>query len=186
MAILRGYIGLGSNLGDRLSNLQRAVDMMAATARLRVLSASSVYESPPWGYQSEHDYFNAVVTVDWDGPPLRLLEHCYRIEAALGRHREGPHAYDGYHDRTVDLDIIWLDGMESKAERLVLPHPSAHQRGFVLLPLVEIAPWLDLQGRPAEAWIAELDAAEREATRVVPDAVLKVGDPPVNGHREPD
>jgi len=148
-------------------NLQRAVEMMAATARLDVVGVSSVYQSPPWGYQSENDYYNAVATVDWDGPPLRLLEHCYRIEAALGRHRAGQSDYDGYRDRTVDLDIIWLDGIETESDRLILPHPSAHRRAFVLVPLIELAPRLELHGHSAEHWRAEMDAADASAVTLV-------------------
>lgn len=157
---LQGYIGLGSNLGERAANLQRALDLMAATSRLDIIRVSSVYEAPPWGYDSDNAYLNAIVEVTWDGPPLRLLEQCYRIEASMGRHRNGPRDYTGYRDRIIDLDIIWLDGMESSDERLVLPHKHAHQRGFVLAPLNELDPGLLIRGKAVKQWLVQLDATE--------------------------
>lgn len=173
-ATLRGYIGLGSNLGDRRANLQRAIELLAATSRLQVLGHSSIYESPAWGYESEHTYYNAVAAVEWEGPPLRLLEQCYRIEASLGRHRNGAQHRTGYHDRSIDLDIIWLDGMESDHERLMLPHPHAHQRAFVLKPLCELAPELVLRGQSVSWWLEQLAPENAAATVLVEDAAISI------------
>lgn len=157
---LRGFIGLGSNLGNRVANLQRAVNLMVGISRLTVTCLSSVYEAPPWGYHSTNAYLNAVAAVTWEGPPLELLDQCYRIEASMGRHRHGPRRYTGYRDRTIDLDILWLDDMESADSRLILPHAHAHQRGFVLLPLQELDPELVINGQSVAAWLAQLDPAE--------------------------
>jgi len=170
----RGYIGLGSNLGDRLQNLQRGVDLMIATPDLEVRRVSPVYAAPPWGYRSEHEYLNAVAEVSWPGPPLELVNQTYRIEAACGRHEHGPEREGGYHDRTLDLDLLWLDGIESSDERLVLPHPRAHERAFVLRPWHDLAPRLVFRGRTLTGWLAQLPAEEAEAVRLVEGARLRL------------
>lgn len=169
---LPGYIGLGSNLGDRLAALQQAVHLLVATPRLEVLSLSQVYQSPAWGYQSEYDYFNAVAEISWEGPPRELADQCYRIEAAGGRHPHGARHAPGYHDRAIDLDLLWLEGITSHDERLTLPHPRAHVRAFVLLPWHELAPELVLGGRSLMGWIAQLPRSEVEAVKLVADVKL--------------
>jgi len=171
---LQGYIGLGSNLGDRLAALKQAVHMLVATPRLEVLRLSSVYECPPWGYQSEHNYYNAVAEINWQGPPMELANQCYRIEAAGGRHRRGVHHAPGYRDRSIDLDLLWLEGITSHDERLTLPHPRAHVRAFVLVPWHELAPMLVLGRRSLTGWLAQLPKSEVEAVRLVEDAELEV------------
>jgi 2-amino-4-hydroxy-6-hydroxymethyldihydropteridine diphosphokinase len=160
---LHAYIGLGSNLGDRLAALQRALDLMVAAARLEVRAVSQVYETAPWGYLSEHMYLNAVVECFWGGPPLHLQELCYRIESSGGRHRMGVNPPRYYLDRTIDLDLLYIEGINSKDARLSLPHPRAHLRGFVLAPLAELAPGLELEGQTVEYWLKQLDRNERAA-----------------------
>jgi len=168
---LRGFIGLGSNLGDRLAHLQYAVDEMAGTAGLSVQRLSSVYECPPWGYVSDRLYLNAVAEVLWAGAPVDLLRQLYRTEAADGRHKRGsspgspPVGAMHYADRTLDLDILWLDGVASSDAQLVLPHPLAHCRAFVLLPWAELAPSLELDGHPLPWWIERLPREEALACR---------------------
>ena len=173
---VHGYLGLGSNLGDRLASLQRAVGMLSASAGLTVMRVSQIYECPPWGYDSPNHYLNAVAEITWDGPPLKLWELCYRIEAAVGRHAEGPEQNHEYEDRIVDLDVLWLDGVESSDERLSLPHPRAHQRAFVLVPWHELAPELTIRGRSLTGWIASLPAGEVAGVKALPDAALLIPD----------
>jgi 2-amino-4-hydroxy-6-hydroxymethyldihydropteridine diphosphokinase len=169
---LHGYLGLGSNLGDRLAALQHAVHLLVATPGLDVKRLSRVYESPPWGYQSTFDYFNAVAEFSWLGPPRELADQCYRIEAAGGRHAHGARREPGYRDREIDLDLLWLDGITSHDERLTLPHPRAHVRAFVLLPWRELAPKLVLGGRTLTGWLGQLPTSEVEAVKPVDDAEL--------------
>jgi 2-amino-4-hydroxy-6-hydroxymethyldihydropteridine diphosphokinase len=163
-------------LGDRQASLQRALAMLARTAAASHLRVSRVYESPSWGYASAHPFLNAVVELRWAEPPLALLTQCYRIEAALGRH---PHAEvppaDGerrYHDRMIDLDLLWFEGTACATPQLTLPHPRACQRAFVLLPWLELAPELELNGRTLGAWLAELDPAEVAATKACHELAL--------------
>ena len=136
----RAYLGLGSNLGDRLENLQRAVDALTGRG-IRVLRSSRVYETDPVGGPPQPDYLNAVVEVETDLSPRELLLRCTAVEELLGREREvrwGP--------RTADLDILTFDGQEVDEADLQVPHPLMHRRAFVMIPLLELEPDPPLPG----------------------------------------
>lgn len=171
---LRGYIGLGSNLGDRLRHLQYAAARLATSPGFKLLRASGVYESPAQGFDSPHAFLNAVVEIGWQGEPLELGERLLQIERLGGREREpAPSAgavAKSYADRTLDLDILWLHGIESMEPRLLLPHPRALSRAFVLLPWEELAPELELRGATIAQWAARLPLAERLSTKRVAGA----------------
>lgn len=127
------WLALGSNLGDRLANLGAAVAALAPEARL--LRASPVYETPPWGYTDQPAFLNQVVQVETGLPPAGLLKKLKRIEAGLGRRatfRNGP--------RLIDLDILFYDDLILEAPGLVIPHPHLAERAFVLVPLADLAP----------------------------------------------
>jgi len=127
------YLGLGSNLGDRLGNLQRAVERLAATSGIEVVRSSRVYETDPVGGPPQPDYLNAVVEVATELPPERLLRACQDVERELGRDRTvrwGP--------RTIDVDVLTYGRDQIHREDLEVPHPRMPQRGFVLLPLLEL------------------------------------------------
>ena len=141
-------LGLGSNLGDRLAALQSAVD------RFETLAVSSVYESEPVG-PPQPDYLNAVIVVGWTGSPRELLEACHAAEAAYGRVRSrrwGP--------RTLDVDVVAVGDLELDGPELVLPHPRAAERAFVLLPWLDVEPAAVLpDGRKVADVLATLDAS---------------------------
>jgi 2-amino-4-hydroxy-6-hydroxymethyldihydropteridine diphosphokinase len=144
--VTRAYVGLGSNLGDRQGHLRAAVDALTAHG-LAPSAVSSAYESDPVG-PPQPDYLNAVVEVRTDLSARDLLTTLKAIEGELGRaHRErwGP--------REIDLDLL-LFGDEAVAEEgLTVPHPELTKRSFVLVPLLEIAPYLDLpSGEPVSAF----------------------------------
>jgi 2-amino-4-hydroxy-6-hydroxymethyldihydropteridine diphosphokinase len=135
---VRAFVGLGSNLGDRWSHLRRAVDQLRAGNRAPVTAVSRVYETAPVGGPEGQDpYLNVVVelAVHPGADPYRLLEECRRLEAAAGRVRSvrwGP--------RTLDVDVLWIDGVVLAEPDLTVPHPRWRQRRFVLAPLAELAP----------------------------------------------
>lgn len=139
---LRAFLSLGSNLGDRWSHLRRAVDQLRAGSDPAVTAVSQVYETEPVGGPDDQGPFlNLVVelAVPVAVDPYRLLEQCHRLEAAAGRVRSvrwGP--------RTLDADVIWIDGVAVDEPDLCVPHPRWRQRRFVLAPLGELAP--DLVG----------------------------------------
>ena len=135
-----GYLGLGSNQGDRLGSLRAA---RAALARrgMRVTAASSVYETAPQGeVLDQPDFLNACLRVETDLSPEDVLAACKAVEREVGRGAGGPR----YGPRPIDVDLLLLGEHERRTERLTLPHPELTQRRFVLEPLLEIAPDLRL------------------------------------------
>ncbi|MGH2723486.1 MAG: 2-amino-4-hydroxy-6-hydroxymethyldihydropteridine diphosphokinase [Actinomycetota bacterium] len=128
----RAFLGLGSNLGDRVANLQRAVDLLRGRG-IEVRRSSRVYETDPVGGPPQPDYLNAVVEVDTDLDPRELLRACTAIEEVLGRERE-----ERWGPRTIDLDVLTYDDREIDQPDLQVPHPRMHERAFVLVPLLEL------------------------------------------------
>lgn len=127
------YLALGSNLGNRLANLKQAV--AALSPQMELKAKSHVYETPPWGYQNQPKFLNQVIQVSTYLEPEPLLKHLKRLEVTLGRKasfRNGP--------RLIDIDILFYDNLVLDTPSLVIPHPRLHERGFVLLPLADIAP----------------------------------------------
>ena len=146
------YLGVGSNLGDRLGCLTEAVRQLHATPEVRVVTVSSIYETKPVGVTDQPDFLNGVVAIRTSLAPMALLEVCLRIEAGLGRVRR-----ERWGPRTLDLDLLWFAGVVMTAENLTLPHPRMAERAFVLVPLAEIAPQLVVGGKAATVLAAGLD-----------------------------
>ncbi|PDP85981.1 2-amino-4-hydroxy-6-hydroxymethyldihydropteridine pyrophosphokinase [Glycomyces fuscus] len=139
----RAVLSLGSNLGDRMATLQGAVDALLDGADAPVpVAVSPVYETAPVGGPEQGAFLNAVLVVDADGPPRALLERAHAVERAFDRVREvrwGP--------RTLDVDVIVFGDVRDDDPELTLPHPRAHQRGFVLRPWLDADPGARLPGR---------------------------------------
>lgn len=129
---VRAFIGLGSNLGDRLANLQEAVDRLSRVPGVRIRRTSRVYETDPVG-PPQPDYLNAVAEVETSLPARELLEACLGVERAMGRERR-----ERWGPRSIDLDILGYGREEIDEPGLVVPHPRMHDRGFVLVPLLEL------------------------------------------------
>ena len=127
------YLALGSNMEDRLANLKQAIT--ALPPQIVVKKKSRVYETPPWGYEDQPKFLNQVLMGKTYLEPEPLLRHLKRLEVALGRKatfRNGP--------RLIDIDILFYDDLVLETPDLILPHPRLHERGFVLLPMMDIAP----------------------------------------------
>jgi len=127
------YLALGTNLGDRPANLKQAI--AALTPQMEVKAKSQVYETPPWGFEDQPKFLNQVIKANTYLDPEPLLKHLKRLEVALGRKESFPNG-----PRLIDMDILFYDDLVMEKPSLVLPHPRLHERGFVLLPLLEIAP----------------------------------------------
>lgn len=129
------YIGLGSNMGDKIANLNKAIGELGKVPGNKVLAVSSFYKTEPVG-RAEQDWFvNAAAEIETSLTPRELLNKLLYIEKNLGRVRDvkwGP--------RVIDLDILLYDDLVMDEEGLSIPHPYLHERGFVLVPLAEIAP----------------------------------------------
>ena len=145
----RAYVGLGSNLGDSLGVLRGATARLAGLGA--VLAVSPVYETDPVGYEDQPAFLNAVVLLDTTLEPEALLDGLLAIEAEFHRERTvrwGP--------RTLDLDLLWYEGVTRTDQRLTLPHPRAHERAFVLRPLADLEPELPLAGSTPAELLCEL------------------------------
>jgi 2-amino-4-hydroxy-6-hydroxymethyldihydropteridine diphosphokinase len=146
------YIALGTNLGDRLANLRAAVESLPP--EVIVKEKSHIYETPPWGYEEQPAFLNMVVKAETGLEPEPLLEYLKQLEVELGREqnfRWGP--------RLIDLDILFYDDLVLDSPPLVIPHPRLHERVFVLVPLMDVAPDFvhPLIGRKIRNIQAELD-----------------------------
>lgn len=126
---------LGSNLGDRLAYLQAAVDALRATPNLSVVDVSPVYETDPVGGPEQDSFLNLIVELSTKLTPHQLLGVCHRLESSAERVRTAR-----WGPRTLDIDIIWMDGIEMDEDRLTIPHPRWRQRRFVLAPMADLAP----------------------------------------------
>jgi len=129
------FLGLGSNVGDRLATLQRAVDLLGEEPSIMPTRCSRVWETRPVGGPPQPDFLNVVIRVAVDLSALDLLAACHRVEAVLGRVREvrwGP--------RTIDIDVLLFDAVAIDTPDLIVPHPRMRERAFVLMPLLDVEP----------------------------------------------
>jgi 2-amino-4-hydroxy-6-hydroxymethyldihydropteridine diphosphokinase len=130
--VTRAYLGLGSNLGDRLENLRRALDLLEERG-IRTVRTSRVYETDPVGGPEQPDYLNAVAEVEAPGSARELLVACLDVETEMGRIRG-----ERWGPRIVDLDVLTFGDQTIDEPDLRVPHPGMHERGFVLIPLLEL------------------------------------------------
>ncbi len=147
------YIGLGSNLGDRMTTLRSAVQRLQTLGR--ITGVSSLYETEPVGYLEQPAFLNAVVALETALAPVDLLRALLGIERDLGRTRSFPNA-----PRALDLDLLLVDDVTLETAELTLPHPRLHDRAFVLVPLADLAP---------EMVHPESGQTVREMLRALPD-----------------
>lgn len=151
-------MGFGANLGDPAATLRAAAAELGRRAGT-VAAGSHIFRSRPIGVTDQPAFLNAVARLETTFEADRLLEELLAVEAEFGRVRDvrwGP--------RPLDLDLIWYEGERSEDARLTLPHPRAHEREFVLRPLAELDPGLDLRGRSVSAWLAGLEPQGVEPT----------------------
>ena len=163
------HLALGTNLGDRFANLREALRSLAPDVRL--VAASRVFETPPWGFTDQPAFLNMVIAARTELLPQDLLALLKQFEVELGRERSfrwGP--------RLIDLDILFYDDLILNTPPLVIPHPRLHERAFVLVPLMDIAPDLvhPVFGKTTRQLLAGMDAngivpfAEQIETTVTP------------------
>lgn len=132
------YLGLGANLGDKKKNLYAALEQIKKIPGVKILRVSSFYETAAWGVTNQPNFINAAVKISAELSPLALLDELQRIEKNLGRVRK-----EHWGARTIDIDILLIDGLQINSERLTVPHKFLYERDFVLVPLSEILPALE-------------------------------------------
>ncbi|HEX6020836.1 MAG TPA: 2-amino-4-hydroxy-6-hydroxymethyldihydropteridine diphosphokinase [Solirubrobacter sp.] len=164
-----GYLGLGSNVGDRRMHLQATVESLWAHDVV-VLASSSVYETEPVGeVLDQRPFYNACLRIETALGPEALLDACKAVERAFGRTQAGEDGYVRHGPRPIDVDVLLLDELTYSSERLTLPHREVTTRRFVLVPLLELAPDLEVPGRGRAA-----DALER-----IEDQEVRLAGPPL-------
>ncbi|MFF2179362.1 2-amino-4-hydroxy-6-hydroxymethyldihydropteridine diphosphokinase [Lysinibacillus sp. NPDC058147] len=129
------YLSIGTNMGDRLENLQHAIKLLKGKEEIEVVQISSVFETAAVGYTDQADFFNIAVHIKTSYSSSEMLKICQWVENELGRVREfrwGP--------RIIDLDILLYNHENIETESLIVPHPRMYERAFVLVPLIEITP----------------------------------------------
>jgi 2-amino-4-hydroxy-6-hydroxymethyldihydropteridine diphosphokinase len=151
---MKAVVALGSNLGDRFDYLQKAVNEINSLIDVEISEISSVYETLPVGGPEQGNYLNAVISLKTKFEADELLLKLLLIELNLGRQREiawGP--------RTIDLDLIWFEDQTINLENLVLPHPRARERCFVIKPWLEIDPTAKIGNTEIQEFLKDLDCS---------------------------
>jgi 2-amino-4-hydroxy-6-hydroxymethyldihydropteridine diphosphokinase len=148
----RAFIGLGGNLGDPRAAMRAALRVLDGDPATQLVRVSSLYRTPPWGKTDQPDFLNAVAELRTTLSPRALLELCLSAEASLHRVRD-----ERWGPRRIDLDILLYGDLEIDEEGLRVPHPRMLERAFVLVPLGEIAPELNIRGEAVEEHLAGLD-----------------------------
>ena len=156
MPLTTAYLALGSNVGERLEQMRSALKLLGA-AGVTIVTASPVYQNRAIGMGKADPFLNAVVEVQTELGPEGLLDVCLAVENKLGRVRTG-----GWSPRTIDIDVLTFGRTSIDAERLQLPHPRIAERDFVLQPLADIAPELELFRQPIKALLERLPLVELE------------------------
>lgn len=164
------FIGVGSNLGDRLASCREAVGRLGSKPGIRIKKVSSLYETDPVDYVEQNRFYNAVVMIETSFSPGSLLEGCQEIEGRLGKKiliPKGP--------RTIDLDLLFYDDRILNEPGLRIPHPAVPDRAFVLIPLVELAS--DFIHPALHTSVADLLRRVEPSRRGVPTGVKKIAAP---------
>lgn len=127
------YLGIGTNIGDKTQNIKDALDAIAHLPKTSVKKVSCLYETEPWGYTDQDNFYNVCVEIETDLSPNGILGACLGIEAALGRIRTFRYA-----PRIIDIDVLLYNDLCMYTEELTIPHPRMQERAFVLVPLKDV------------------------------------------------
>ncbi|KFB10147.1 2-amino-4-hydroxy-6-hydroxymethyldihydropteridine diphosphokinase [Nitratireductor basaltis] len=149
------YLGLGGNLADPVANMAAALRALDADAKIAVTAVSCLYRTPPWGVTDQPDFVNAAAMVETSLSPRKLLARCLEVERLLKRERR-----ERWGPRLIDIDVLNYEDVELMEDGLVLPHPRMHERAFVLVPLADIAPKLQIAGRTVRAWMEKTNTSD--------------------------
>jgi 2-amino-4-hydroxy-6-hydroxymethyldihydropteridine diphosphokinase len=147
-------LGLGGNLGDPPAAMANALREIDARSACQIIAVSRLYSTPPWGKTDQADFFNCCALVETSLEPEALLDACLSIELSMKRVR-----LERWGPRTIDIDVLTYGALEQKTDRLELPHPRMTERGFVILPLADIAPEIKIRGKTIGDWLLSADTA---------------------------
>lgn len=161
----RAWLGLGGNIDDPVASMGKALRMLDARADTNIVGVSAVYRTPPWGKTDQAWFQNACAEVETSLQPLELIATCLDVERSLKRVR-----LERWGPRIIDIDILAMQDEAGRAvimtdAALVLPHPRMHERAFVLVPLNDIAPSLEIGGKTIADWNAGIEQSGIEKAR---------------------
>jgi 2-amino-4-hydroxy-6-hydroxymethyldihydropteridine diphosphokinase len=160
MAGQRCFIGIGSNIGDGPAIIHKALERLAQAEAITLLRVSSLYRTAAWGLTDQADFTNAVAELATTLPADQLLATLLQVEAEMGRNRDGEH----WGPRLIDLDLLTYGDQRINQPGLVVPHPFMHERAFVLVPLLELEPEVEIPGRGrASGWQKKLQGQSVQA-----------------------
>ncbi|MEA3423494.1 MAG: 2-amino-4-hydroxy-6-hydroxymethyldihydropteridine diphosphokinase [Bacillota bacterium] len=146
------YLGLGSNIGDKIEYLANAIEYISKNSKIKIIKQSSYYETDPVGYENQDSFVNVCLEIETDLSPVQLLGETQKIENMLGRKREvrwGP--------RTIDIDILLYGDLKINNEILTIPHPRIIERAFVLIPLQEINKDIIINNKRIDEYLSEIE-----------------------------
>ncbi len=150
----RALVAFGGNVGDARDTIARAITQFCDGDRIRLMTRSSDYRTPPWGKTDQPAFINACIIIETGLTPLGLLDRAHEVERAFGRDR---HHEERWGPRSLDIDLLTYGDDSIETPALTLPHPRLFERAFVLVPLIEIAPEAVIQGRSLREALERLD-----------------------------
>lgn len=156
----KSYLGLGTNMGDRMNYLAQACELINNHENICIVKKSKIYETKAWGYTDQADFLNLCLEIDTDLDEYELLSVCQEVEQKLNRKRIirwGP--------RTIDVDILFFNDKISNDEKLLLPHPRIQDRAFVLIPLMELNSKLLINNKTIDIHLNSLTIDQREEVK---------------------
>jgi len=159
VAKVTAYIGIGGNIGDVVANMNKAIRAFGEDPDITLRAVSKVYKTPPWGIKDQDWFLNACFSLETSLSATTLLDKCLEVEKGLKRVRNvrwGP--------RTIDLDILVYGDETLKTCNLEIPHPRMHERAFVLQPLSDIAPDIEVRGKTISEWLRETEQGDMQTT----------------------
>ncbi|QFY60269.1 2-amino-4-hydroxy-6-hydroxymethyldihydropteridine diphosphokinase [Rhizobium grahamii] len=145
-------LGLGGNIGDPIHSMSVALQELDKRPDCRVLAVSRLFRTPPWGKTDQSYFFNACALIETTLSPEALLDICLAMERSMKRER-----IERWGPRTLDIDVLTFADVKQDAPRLELPHPRMTGRGFVLMPLADVAPELVVDGEKVGDWLKQAD-----------------------------
>lgn len=154
------YLGLGTNMGDRIEYLYSACEILNKNESISITKKSKIYETKAWGYTDQADFLNMCIEIETDLNTYDLLSVCQEVEKILNRERIirwGP--------RTIDVDILFFNDIIINDENLSIPHPRISERAFVLVPLMDLNSKLEIKGTTIENYLNSLTCEEREQVK---------------------
>ncbi|MEG2984170.1 MAG: 2-amino-4-hydroxy-6-hydroxymethyldihydropteridine diphosphokinase [Peptostreptococcaceae bacterium] len=154
------YIGLGTNIGNRLNYLKEALEKIDSYEDIKINKKSKLYETKAWGYTEQADFLNMCIEIETCLTPMELLNKCQRVESDLNRERKirwGP--------RTIDVDILFFNDIILQEENLEIPHPRIKERAFVLIPLIDLNDDLKINNISINEYLQSLTTEEREEVK---------------------